>query len=128
MQALASGQGPTDTIHDGLAFGVLEDAAAYFGVSPGRLRAIVRLPTTVMHIVIDRNATLDAPVSKRLWRLAEVALMAADAFEDEEAAKIWLRTENRAFPAPAPLDFLAAEPGTAAVCLVLNAVSTGGTA
>ena len=126
MQALACGQGPTDIIHNALEFAVLEDAAAYFGVSPGRLRTVVRLPTTAAHIVIDRITTLDAPVSKRLWRLAEVALMAADVFEDEEAGKIWLRTENRAFPAPAPLDFLATEPGTAAVCLVLNAISTGG--
>lgn len=128
MRAPAPGRGPTDTIHHGLAFAVLEDAAAYFGVSPERLRTVVGLPTTVAHTGNERNVTLDASVSKRLRGLAEVALMAADVFEDEEAARIWLCTENRAFPAPAPLDFLATERGTAAVYTVLNAVSTGGAA
>ncbi len=54
--------------------------------------------------------------------------MAQDVFEDEDAAKTWLRTPNRALRDLAPMDYLDTEPGAMAVRQVLNAIGSGGVA
>ena len=71
---------------------------------------------------------MDTAASERLWRLADLMTMARDVFEDEEAAKTWLRTPNRAFRDAAPMEYLDTEPGAMAVRQVLNAIATGGVA
>ncbi|MDL2354483.1 MAG: DUF2384 domain-containing protein [Pseudomonadota bacterium] len=117
-----------EAIRLGLPATVIKDTSAYFNVSTSRIRAIVRLPETTAHTLVKRGANIDAAASERIWRLADLLTMASDVFEDEEAAKTWLRMPNRAFGDLAPMEYLDTEPGAMAVRQVLNAIGTGGTA
>ena len=113
-------------IRAGFPASLLRDAGLYFNVSTQRIRAITRLPETTAHALVKRGANLDAAASERIWRLADLMTMAREVFEDEESAKIWLRTPNRVFHDVAPMEYLDTEPGAMAVRQVLNAIATGG--
>jgi putative toxin-antitoxin system antitoxin component (TIGR02293 family) len=113
-------------IRAGFPASLLKDAGLYFDVPAHRIHAITRLPETTAHALVKRGANLDAAASERIWRLADLVTMARDVFEDEESAKIWLRTPNRAFHDVAPMEYLDTEPGAMAVRQVLNAIATGG--
>jgi putative toxin-antitoxin system antitoxin component (TIGR02293 family) len=117
-----------DAIRAGLPASVIKDTSAYFEVPTNRIRGIVGLPETTAHTLVKKRANLDAAASERIWRLADLAAMASDVFENDEAAKEWLRRPNRAFHDVAPMDFLDTEPGANAVRQVLNAIGSGGVA
>ena len=117
-----------EAIRAGFPASVIKDTSVYFNVPINRIRAIVRLPETTAHTLVKRGANIDAAASERIWRLADVVTMAQDVFENEEAAKTWLRTPNLAFQNLAPMDYLDTEPGAVAVRQVLNAIGTGGVA
>jgi putative toxin-antitoxin system antitoxin component (TIGR02293 family) len=123
---LKAGRDPVAAIRMGLDADLLTAAGDYFEVPAARIRAITRVPDTTAHRLIKRHALLDSAASERLWRLADVAAMAEDVFEDETSAKQWLRSPNQAFLGGAPIDYLDTEPGAKAVRQVLNAISTGG--
>lgn len=117
-----------DAIREGFPASLLKDTGVYFAVPASRIRAIVRLPETTAHALVKRGANMDAAASERIWRLADLVAMAQQVFEDEEAAKTWLRTSNRAFRDVAPMEYLDTEPGAMSVRQVLNAIATGGAA
>lgn len=117
-----------DAIREGFPASLLKDTSVYFKVPANRIRSIVRLPETTAHALIKRGANMDAAASERIWRLADLVAMAQNVFEDEDAAKAWLRTPNRAFRDVAPMDYLDTEPGAMSVRQVLNAIATGGAA
>ena len=123
---LEAGRDPVEAIRTGFDADMLTAAGDYFEVPAARIRAITRVPDTTAHRLIKRHALLDSAASERLWRLANVAAMAEDVFEDETAAKQWLRSSNQAFLGGAPIDYLDTEPGAKAVRQVLNAIATGG--
>jgi putative toxin-antitoxin system antitoxin component (TIGR02293 family) len=125
-QELKSGRDLVQAIRTGFKADLLGAAGDYFEVPAARIRAITRVPDTTAHRLVKRHALLDASASERLWRLADVAAMAEDVFEDELAAKQWLRSPNQAFLGVAPIDYLDTEPGAKAVRQVLNAIATGG--
>lgn len=117
-----------DAIRSGFAVGVLKDAGQYFDVPASRIRAIVRLPETTALALARRGVNMDPAVSERIWRLADLAHMAREVFEDEAAATAWLRSPNRSFHNGAPMDSLDTEPGAMSVRQVLNAIASGGVA
>ena len=113
-------------IRAGFPSSVLNDAGTFFNVPIDRIRAIVGVTETTAHALLKRHAGMDPAASEPLGRLADVMAMAEDVFDDEEAAKIWLRTGNRTFHDRAPLDYLDTEAGAMAVRQVLNAIACGG--
>lgn len=115
-----------DAIRMGFPTSMLKDTGLYFDVPIHRIQAIARLSEHPPHAFTKHGANLDAAVSERIWRLADLMATARKVFEDEESAKIWLRTPNRAFGSVAPMDYLDTEPGAMAVRQVLNAIATGG--
>ncbi len=117
-----------EAIRAGFPASIIKDTSAYFEVPTNRIRAIVGLPATTAHTFVKKGANLDVAASERIWRLADVAAMGSDVFENGDAAKEWLCTPNRAFHDVAPIDFLDTEPGANAVRQILNAISTGGVA
>jgi putative toxin-antitoxin system antitoxin component (TIGR02293 family) len=123
---LKAGRDPIEVIRTGLNANLLTAAGDYFEVPAARIRAIAHVPDTTAHRLIKRHALLDPAASERLWRLADVAAMAEDVFEDEATAKQWLRSPNQTFLGTAPIDYLDTEPGAKAVRQVLNAIATGG--
>lgn len=123
---LRNGRDPVAAIRGGLDAALLKAAGDYFDLPAARIRAIMRVPDSTAHRLIKNQALLDSSASERLWRLADVAAMAEEVFEGEEAAKQWLRAPNRTFSGNAPIDYLDTEPGAKAVRQVLNAIATGG--
>jgi putative toxin-antitoxin system antitoxin component (TIGR02293 family) len=124
---LTSGQHQAvDAIRGGYPANLLTDAAAYLEVPLAHVRSLLRLPEATAHA--QRGVSMDAATSERIWRLAQVLGMAREVFEDDDAAKSWLRSANRAFGEAAPMDYLDTEPGAIAVRQVLNAIATGGVA
>lgn len=119
---------PIEAIRRGFPAGMLKDASTCFNVPASRIRAILHLPETTAHMLVKRGSSLDATASERLWRLADLLLMADDVFSNPESAKTWLRTPNRTFNNRAPMDYLDTEPGAAAVRQVLGAIASGGAA
>ena len=115
-------------IRSGFPATLLKDASVYFDVPASRIRAVLRLPETTAATLVKRGASLDASVSERIWRLADLVHMARDVFEARAAATHWLRTPNRTFQGAAPMDYLDTEPGAMSVRQVLNAMATGGVA
>lgn len=122
----SNGNSAIAAIRTGFPASLLKDAGAYFDVPAQRIRTIARLPETTAHTLVKRGALMDAAASERLWRLADMMKLAQEVFEDEEAAKAWLRTPNLTFQDDAPMDYLDTEPGAIAVRQVLNAIATGG--
>lgn len=120
--------GAIDAIRNGFPASMLKDASVYFDVPANRIRAVLRLPETTAATMIKRGASLDAGVSERIWRLADLVHMAREVFEDRAAATYWLRTPNRSFLDAAPMDYLDTEPGAMSVRQVLNAIATGAAA
>lgn len=117
-----------DSIRHGYPATFLNDAAVYLDVPVERIRSLVCIPGLSAHTSAKRSTSLDTTASERLWRLAHVIAMAQDLFEDDAAAKIWVRSANLAFGDVAPMDYLDTEPGAMAVRQVLNAIATGGVA
>lgn len=115
-----------EAIRIGFPAVLLKDTGAYFNLPPQRIRAIVRLPETGAQALHKPGALMDAAASERLWRLADVMHMARDIFEDDDAAKVWLRTPSVAFNDSAPMDYLDTEPGANTVRQALNAIASGG--
>lgn len=115
-----------EAIRIGFPARLLKDTGDYFEVPPRRIRAIMRLPETTAQGLIRRDGLMDAAVSERMWRLANITGMALQVFDDEQHAKLWLRTPNLSFHDAAPMDYLDTEPGAMAVRQVLNALATGG--
>ncbi|NHZ90999.1 DUF2384 domain-containing protein [Massilia sp. CCM 8733] len=114
-----------DAIRRGFPSTLLKDTALYFEVPIGHIRSLAGLNESTAHALTRRGANMDPASSERIWRLAHVVAMAQDVFEDDEAAKTWLRSINRAFGDVAPMDYLDTEPGAMAVRQVLNAIATG---
>ena len=126
LMQLSGGSDAVDAIRIGFPAGMIKDAGIYFDVPAQRIRSIARLPETTAHTLVKRGALMDAAASERMWRLADLMSLAQEVFEDEEAAKAWLRTPNLTFHDTAPMDYLDTEPGAIAVRQVLNAIATGG--
>ena len=115
-------------IRAGFPAALIKDTGSYFAVPATRIRSITGVAETTAHTLSKRGGRLDAGASERIWRLADLLVMARDIFENDEAAKIWLRTPNRSFHDAAPMEYLDTEPGAISVRQVLNAIATGGVA
>jgi putative toxin-antitoxin system antitoxin component (TIGR02293 family) len=115
-------------IRDGLEANILRSASSFFGVPNTRIQQIAQIPASTASRLEKADTRLDPAASERIVRMARVARMAIDVFEDTEAAIAWMREPNHALGGQAPLDFMDTEPGAASVRLVLNAIATGGAA
>lgn len=129
VEQLATSRGEAiEAIREGLPASAVKDASEYLGMSLSKTRALLRLPESKAGRPARAATGLDANVSERLWRLANIVQLATEVFEDEAAAKVWLKSPNRAFNNASPLDYLDTEPGAMSVRQVLNAIATGGAA
>jgi putative toxin-antitoxin system antitoxin component (TIGR02293 family) len=115
-----------ELIRLGLPAAFLKEAGDYFKLPTAKIRVVARVAETTAFTLARKAANLDAAASERVWRMADVANMACEVFEDEELAKRWLVMPSRIFNDAAPIDYLDTEPGAAAVRQVLNAIATGG--
>ncbi|OSZ33115.1 antitoxin [Alcaligenes faecalis] len=71
---------------------------------------------------------LDAAASERLDRVAAVALLAEDVFEDKTDAAVWLSSPNKALDGNTPVMHCETAIGAQQVRRILNALEWGGAA
>ena len=126
LQGIEDGLYPIAVIRAGFEACVLLDAAEYFGISASRIYAIVGLSDASARRYIGQGTMLNTFVSERIWRLADVSIMATRAFEDRVKAQIWLRTAHTMFLGEAPIDQIKTEPGTMAVYQILQSIMSNG--
>ena len=74
------------------------------------------------------NLPLDQVASERLDRLASVALLAEEVFEDKQAAADWMSEPNQSLGGRQPLSLCDTEIGANQVRRVLHAIEWGGAA
>lgn len=116
------GADPVSMIRKGLPASLLADSAALLDLPDARMRSFAGLSVHAAKALSARNGTLDAAASERMWRLAELMLLARRAFGNDDAAAAWMRSPHPVFGHAAPLDWLDTEPGGAAVRRVLDAM------
>jgi len=95
-------------------------------------------PSAIAHLLSMSSATyerrrrddkpLDITASERLDRIADIALAAESAFEDNAAAARWLSTPNQALGGDSPIMRCETEIGARQVRRILNALEWGGVA
>lgn len=71
---------------------------------------------------------LDAAASERLDRIAEVALLAEEVFEDKQAASEWMSSPNKALAGGTPVMHCDTAIGAQQVRRILHALEWGGVA
>lgn len=71
------------------------------------------------------KATLDVPAAERAFRVYRVFRAALDAFSDEQTARSWLVTEQRALNCQRPITLLSTDIGTDLVLSVLGSIKEG---
>lgn len=116
------GADPVALIRKGLPAGLLADGAALLELSEARMRSFAGLSVHAAKALSARHGALDAAASERMWRLADVMLLARRAFGDDTVAAAWMRSPHPVFGHAAPLERLDTEPGGASVRAVLAAM------
>ncbi len=89
------------------------------------LASMTNVSTSTMERWLKSEAVLDPVVSERLDRLAQVAVLAEDVFEDKEAAIVWMSTPNDSLGGVTPLSLCGTELGARQVRRVLHAIEWG---
>lgn len=111
-----------ERLNRGIAASVFRALAAGFGVPAGGLAAALGLSDRTL-----RNRTrLTADETERSFRAYRVFQRAAEVLGDEERARAWLRTPQRALGEKAPLALLIRDVGAEEVLNLLGAIEDGG--
>lgn len=116
-----------DVIRRGVRARVVDDMVDYLDVPKSVIFGVLHTPESTAHRLIKDNRPLDAAVSERIVRVADITRMAEETFGGREAATRWLKTPNLSLRRETPLSLLDTEPGASEVRRVLSAINYGGT-
>ena len=97
-----------------------------FDLSTDGIVRLLSMSTSTYGRLRKSGKLLDTTASERLDRVASVARLAEDVFEDEDAAAKWLATPNAALDGSTPLMHCETEIGARQVRRILNALEWGG--
>jgi putative toxin-antitoxin system antitoxin component (TIGR02293 family) len=117
-----------DSIKQGFSASWAEAAKSAFGLSPSDFGLLLNLSASTFERRRKGDKPLDPVASERLDRLAVVAVLAEDVFEDKDAAARWLSTPNHALGGQAPVLHCDTEIGARQVRRILRAIEWGGVA
>lgn len=92
------------------------------------LALMANVSTSTVERLIKSPKLLDSVVSERIDRLAQVAVLAEEVFEDKSVASSWMSNVNDALGGKAPLALCETELGARQVRRVLHAIEWGGVA
>lgn len=101
---------------------------AAFGLTLPSLAVLANVSNSTVERLIRSTKLLDSVVSERIDRLAQVAVLAEDVFEDNAVASSWMSTPNDALGGKTPLALCETELGARQVRRVLHAIEWGGVA
>jgi putative toxin-antitoxin system antitoxin component (TIGR02293 family) len=99
-----------------------------FQLNAEKLALLANISTATLDRRLKSKSVLDKMVSERLDRLAQVAVMAEDVFEDESIAAQWMSSPNSALGGDTPLLLCDTEIGARQVRRVLHAIEWGNSA
>lgn len=119
---------PTAVMKDmrrGTPASVIPMLANRFGMSQDGLFDVLRLPRSTMKSRISKNEALSASEQDRIYRADRVWSRALEVLEDEDAARAWIRRDNRSLGGEAPLSLLDTEVGYELVLDTLGRVEYG---
>lgn len=88
-------------------------------------RALGVSPKTLQRLARRRGARLTPMQGDRLYRLARLAAMAEDVFEDVDRAREWLREPQRGLGDRVPLELMRSEVGAREVEDLLGRIEYG---
>lgn len=114
------------TIRSGLPLDWASATKDAFRISSGAMSKMLGLSLATYERRRKDAKPLDASASERLDRIADVAKLAEDVFEDREEATRWLSTPNEALGGAIPLLHCDTEIGARQVRRILHALEWGG--
>lgn len=117
-----------ESIRQGFSVSSAEAVRAAFGLSASDFGLLLNLSASTFERRKKDDKPLDAVASERLDRLAAVAILAEDVFEDENAAARWMATPNDALGGNTPVLQCETEIGARQVRRILHAIEWGGVA
>lgn len=112
-------------IRRGLPFARVERVLERLGFSIDEASESLGMPRRTLYRRRAERQRLDASESEKVLRLTRVAATAADVLGDEERARLWLRTANRALGGVTPASLLDTDVGAEAVLDVLGRIEHG---
>lgn len=105
-----------------------EATKSTFGMSSNHIGQLLNLSLSTFERRRKDERPLGSVASERLDRLAAVAILAEDIFENKETAARWMATPNDALGGESPVMLCETEIGARQVRRVLNALEWGGVA
>lgn len=117
-----------NTIRSGFAPFYVGVVRAVLGLSAADTESIFNLSISTLERRVRKNQHLDPVASERLDRIALVASLAEEVFEDRDKAAEWLSTHNMALGNEPPIRLCETEIGSVQVRRVLHAIEWGNVA
>lgn len=99
---------------------IVPQVAKRLGLSQERLLDYLRLPKSTVKGRVSKGQVLASIEQDRMYRVNRVLNRAVEVLEDEDAARNWIKLENRSLGGHSPLSILDTEAGYE---LVLNTLS-----
>ena len=99
---------------------IVPQVAKRLGLSQERLLDYLRLPKSTVKGRVSKGQVLASSEQDRMYRVNRVLNRAVEVLEDEDAARKWIKLENRSLGGHSPLSILDTEAGYE---LVLNTLS-----
>ena len=99
---------------------IVPQVAKRLGLSQERLLDYLRLPKSTVKGRVSKGQVLASSEQDRMYRVNRVLNRAVEVLEDEDAARNWIKLENRSLGGHSPLSILDTEAGYE---LVLNTLS-----
>lgn len=115
-------------IKSGFKTNVAEATKLTFDLSTEGIVRLLDISPATYGRLRKSGKTLDITASERLDRLATIARIAEDVFENKDAAAKWMATPNAALGGVAPIMHCETEIGARQVRRILNALEWGGVA
>jgi len=97
-----------------------------FGLTMPMIAGIANVSASTIERRLKSDEALDPVASERLDRLAQVAVLAEDVFENKYTASTWMATPNDSLGGQTPLSLCETELGARQVRRVLHAIEWGG--
>ena len=109
----------------GLPTTVLRKVAAFLGLRPAKVGALVNINEKTLERRLNAHARLKPDESERVARLMRIISLAATVLESEVHAREWLNRPLRELGGQTPLQMIATEPGAREVERVLGRIEHG---
>jgi len=97
-----------------------------FSLTTPMIAVIANVSVSTVERRLKSDEALDPIASERIDRLAQVAVLAEDVFEDKDVAGAWMATPNDSLGGETPLSLCETELGARQVRRVLHAIEWGG--